>query len=101
MYKERCWCGHLESNHKHGICKWCSRREQKHPQFNFHATHKFSTNYQDHCDVINWFESNWNHTTSEYHDRAVNHLQYAEKMTDDEIKKYLKEKEKTCSHSPV
>ena len=24
-----------------------------------------------------------------------------EKMTDDEIKKYLKEKEKTCTHSPV
>jgi len=29
------------------------------------------------------------------------HLRYEKKMTDDEIKKYLKEKEKTCTHSPV
>jgi len=72
MYKERCWCRHLKGSHKHGICKWCSRKEQKHPQFNFQATHKFSSDYEDRCTVVNWFESNWNHTTSEYHDRAAN-----------------------------
>ena len=42
---DRCWCGHLKRFHVSlfvkDVCRWCTKMEQRHPNFNFTPRHQF------------------------------------------------------------
>ncbi len=42
--EKRCWCKHLARWHNFaGVCRWCARKELRHPEFNFMPRHPLAT----------------------------------------------------------